>query len=1347
MWPAVGGLLAGMVYSESGEREVNAMKRVLSVVLCLALLLGTSAIGAFSVGAAEGTESGLLTTDDIVYDATSVWEPNAGNPFIPGYIGDPFIYRDPDDGTFYVVGTTDSWSTLNTSFPYCIWESKDLVNWKSYVFDFEDGMFPKESNSLWAPSLTKGPDGRFYLFYIYRGGGCYVAVCDKIGDPWEPCYTESDPTGGVLQEDMFDSDVVCIDGTWYMLTMGRDVAGDESTGQGICLLELDFDFDKGEFFVVNRKLIYAGNDLFEGPGLFKRTLDDGTDMYYLTYSNGSLGNGGYVTNVAYSKDIWGPYVKDEASNPILGPDFSNGMMTTGHNNVIEVDGEFYICYHRTAQISDSTQVCRIGAMEKLEFYSDGTLRKLNPTVNGSKPTLVLSEQRPNLAAHAAATESSYTDRSAAGVDNDWVGGYAFDNNYGTLWKASGKGEEWLQVDLGSTFTVEQVTTYFEWRAGLYNYQLFYSLDGQDWELYADRSQNPDRGSVMEDVKTVEARYLKFVFDENSLQHVDDTVGIFEVKVFGSGTSLKLDDILVNGQSVDGFDANSNTVTAWVAGDAQAVLSYEGADADAQVTVTQPASVPGTGSITLTNPETNETNTYTVEIKDLGTARRGEAYFSNIPAKDSTGAAAAFDGNANSYFEGYEASGSYVGVDFGAQNRVQVTGLRFVPRRGAASLLTGGLFQGSNDGKTWTTLYTVSGAVVDGNNYAQVSQTAAFRFVRYYGPANSNGDIAEIEVCGTVSTVAAGEALSSSIAFAQNLDSALFTADSFEAVQAQLEAAQDAADAADDAKLSAAGKLDEAVRALEFTATGHGTPHAKPDDGYLYNTSFETANDSYWENAWGIKEEQPNAHSGTHAVNINSTGVLRQTISGLTPGTYTFSLWVQGDGKGSSDTLEVYAVTGNGTLRTDVLLNGWQKWSQFEVRDIEVGSDGLLTVGINSKLSAGSSMWAWVDDAVLAPQTDAPDPLDPIKAQDFESDPTVTAGPNAEVALDTEMAHENGDTSGKLVVNVSAAEAGGSIEQNYISFPVEGGSIDATGSKYLVFWMYDMYAKNNAYVQIYDGDGQVFGVWTPSGESQFRHWTKMVADLSGASIDLSDIREIRVALYNDNTYYVDNFYFVENAEDAIPGVYTPTDKSALISEMERVRAMDTSLYTVESVEKLETAYDKANTVVLNTKARQVMVDDCLADLTAAKGALVPLEPIETNFAKLQQEVDAADDIVSSEEYQALEESVRTAFEALLQEAKGLLGNPDATQIQVDDMTADLQDAIRELGLDEPEPEPASGDVNNDGKVNSSDARLVLQHTVELITLSESQQAAADVQPDGRINSSDARVILQMTVSLA
>ncbi len=58
----------------------------------------------------------------------------------------------------------------------------------------------------------------------------------------------------------------------------------------------------------------------------------------------------------------------------------------------------------------------------------------------------------------------------------------------------------------------------------------------------------------------------------------------------------------------------------------------------------------------------------------------------------------------------------------------------------------------------------------------------------------------------------------------------------------------------------------------------------------------------------------------------------------------------------------------------------------------------------------------------------------------------------------------------------------------------------------------------------------------------------------------------------------------------------------------------------------------------------------------------------------------------------------------------------------------------------------GDVNDDGFINSSDARLVLQHTVSLITLTGEDFRCGDVNSDNRLNSSDARWILQKSVGL-
>ena len=58
----------------------------------------------------------------------------------------------------------------------------------------------------------------------------------------------------------------------------------------------------------------------------------------------------------------------------------------------------------------------------------------------------------------------------------------------------------------------------------------------------------------------------------------------------------------------------------------------------------------------------------------------------------------------------------------------------------------------------------------------------------------------------------------------------------------------------------------------------------------------------------------------------------------------------------------------------------------------------------------------------------------------------------------------------------------------------------------------------------------------------------------------------------------------------------------------------------------------------------------------------------------------------------------------------------------------------------------GDLSGDGTVDSTDARMVLQSEVELITLTEAQETVADVTHDNKIDSSDARLILQYDVGL-
>ena len=59
----------------------------------------------------------------------------------------------------------------------------------------------------------------------------------------------------------------------------------------------------------------------------------------------------------------------------------------------------------------------------------------------------------------------------------------------------------------------------------------------------------------------------------------------------------------------------------------------------------------------------------------------------------------------------------------------------------------------------------------------------------------------------------------------------------------------------------------------------------------------------------------------------------------------------------------------------------------------------------------------------------------------------------------------------------------------------------------------------------------------------------------------------------------------------------------------------------------------------------------------------------------------------------------------------------------------------------------GDANDDGKINSADALLILRNTVGLIEFNEDEKNAANVNTDGIINSLDALIVLQITAGIS
>ncbi len=72
-------------------------------------------------------------------------------------------------------------------------------------------------------------------------------------------------------------------------------------------------------------------------------------------------------------------------------------------------------------------------------------------------------------------------------------------------------------------------------------------------------------------------------------------------------------------------------------------------------------------------------------------------------------------------------------------------VRFFPRSGCASRMVGGQFQGSADGVSYTTLYTISAVPADGQwtSAALSADPKSYRYLRYLSPNGGWGNVAEI----------------------------------------------------------------------------------------------------------------------------------------------------------------------------------------------------------------------------------------------------------------------------------------------------------------------------------------------------------------------------------------------------------------------------------------------------------------------------------------------------------------------------------------------------------------------------------------------------------------------------
>ncbi|WP_148295016.1 hypothetical protein [Gracilibacillus boraciitolerans] len=140
------------------------------------------------------------------------------------------------------------------------------------------------------------------------------------------------------------------------------------------------------------------------------------------------------------------------------------------------------------------------------------------------------------------------------------------------------------------------------------------------------------------------------------------------------------------------------------------------------------------------------------------------------------------------------------------------------------------------------------------------------------------------------------------------------------------------------------------------------------ENFVINNSFEESDTSMWEITFpnggvsshaAIKENRSNSRTGDYSLDFWFDSPVdfevKQTITGLEPGFYNLSMFIQGGDAETSD-MQLFANTSEEMLTTDTYVDGWVNWVESELTDILV-TDGTITIGATIKANAGA--WGYL----------------------------------------------------------------------------------------------------------------------------------------------------------------------------------------------------------------------------------------------------------------------------------------------------------------------------------------------------------------------------------------------------
>ena len=347
------------------------------------------------------------------------------NPYLPEheYVpdGEPHLF----DGRVYVYGSHDrAFGTKYCEGHYVTWSAPetDLTDWRYEGVIYRRDQDPSnadDTKQLWAPDVTRGPDGRYYLYYCFNFlPEIGVAVSDSPAGPFEfhghVKYPAHIRDGATLREFMpFDPAVLTDDDGRVYLYYGFTPAGEKKIilpnpddpnipeeereamrsmianirevpfGEYSMCAELEPDMLTVK--EVPHELIpnedHAEGTSFAGHGFFEASsIRKVGSKYYFVYSSHRSHELCYAVSDRPDGDfVYGGTLVSNGDIGLNGRTEPVNVLGNNHGGIVQAAGEWYVFYHRQ---TNGTEFSRQGCAEKIAIAEDGSIRQAEITSCG-----------------------------------------------------------------------------------------------------------------------------------------------------------------------------------------------------------------------------------------------------------------------------------------------------------------------------------------------------------------------------------------------------------------------------------------------------------------------------------------------------------------------------------------------------------------------------------------------------------------------------------------------------------------------------------------------------------------------------------------------------------------------------------------------------------------------------------------------------------------------------------------------------------------------------------------------------------------------------------------------------